>query len=172
MKLPLLQKIDIQTTDKEEILDIVKKNSLGKIPTIFIMSELTIENAKVAIKACEEAFRGQKIDPKFPYPTYFLNDYAIDQGFFPNLRGIQEAPKHFIKKIKRVKKREQGLLDKVTTLSDRINNHSISEDMDYITLKARETKELKELCAEKSFYLELLQHLKNPSRGTGGDSEV
>jgi hypothetical protein len=171
VKLPLLQKIDIKVYDEAEVKNILTKNALGKIPTILIMSDLTIEQAKVAIKAFEKCFRELKMDPHFPYPTYFLNEWSFEQDYFPNLKSMVEAPKHFLKKIKRVKKREQVLLDKVTTLSERINNHSISDDLDYITLKAKDNKVLKELCAEKSFYLELLQNLKNPSRGLE-DKEV
>lgn len=171
MKLPLLQKIEISTHDETEIATIIKKNNVGKIPTIFLFSELTIEKAKLAIKACETQFLKQKINPLFPYPSYILNEWNIDQSFFPILRNITDAPKHFVKKIKRVKKREQVLLDKVTTLSERINNHSVSDDLEYVTVKANDNKTLKDLCSEKSFYLELLMNLKNPQKGLE-DKEV
>lgn len=160
MKVPLLQKIEIGQNDISELENIFKKNNIGKIPTILIFTDLTIEQSKNAFLLTEGLCRHLEIDPQFPYPLYILNEYNIEQSFFPEINDLNSIPRHFVKKIKRIKKREQNILDKVVTLSDRISNHQVTGDLEYIALKAKDNKKLKELCSEKSFYLELLTQLQ------------
>lgn len=164
MKLPLLQKIEIENADVSELDTIFKKNAVGKTPTILIFKNLTLSGTREALEAASLVCKSSRIDPHFPYPIYFLDELNIEQSFFPVLKDINDAPRHFIKKIKRIKKREQVLLDKVTTLSERIQNHPVKEDLEYLAIKAVKNKKLKELCVEKAFYLELLTNLKSPHR--------
>ncbi len=159
MKVPLLQKIEISIKDLPELEDIFRKNSIGSIPTILIFTEMTIEHTKKAIHACEALCRQKDLDPSLPYPLYILNQWQIEQSFFPEVSDLNNIPRHFVKKIKRVKKREQNILDKVVTLSNRINNHHVTGDLEYIALKAKDNKRLKELCSEKNFYLDLITKL-------------
>lgn len=159
MKVPLLQKIEISQKDLTELENIFKKNSVGKIPSILIFTDLTIEQTQAAFQMAEGLCRHLELDPSLPYPLYVLNEWNIEQTFFPEVTDLNSVPRHFVKKIKRVKKREQNILDKVITLSDRINNHQVTSDLEYIALKAKDNKKLKELCSEKSFYLDLLTQM-------------
>lgn len=159
MKVPLMQKIEMNVKDVPDLKNIFQKNNIGELPTILIFKDFTIEQSKKMISACEIMCDKLFINPRFPYPLYILNEWNIEQSTFPEVSDINAVPRHFVKKIKRIKKREQNILDKVTTLSNRINNHSVTSDLEYITLKANDNKKLKELCAEKSFYLDLLTNL-------------
>ncbi len=164
MKLPLIQKIDILPSQFNELEVIFKKNAIGSGPTLLQFPELDGKNLGEVYKMCEESFKHLGINPRFPYPTYILSEVGLKQTFFPELKSTRAIPKHFIKKIKRIKKREQSLLDKITTLSERIKNHNISEDLNYLTNKSSKNKELRNLCSEKDFYLELIESIKGSNR--------
>lgn len=161
MKVPLLQKIEITHKDLAELESIFKKNGIGKVPSIFLFPEFTIEETEKAFEMLEDLCRHLELDPNFPYPLYVLNEWNIEQSYFPEINDLNNVPRHFVKKIKRLKKREQNILDKVITLSDRINNHQVTQDLEYITMKAEANKKLKELCSEKGFYLDLLDRMLN-----------
>lgn len=171
MKLPLLQKVEIETEDLEALKVIFKKNSLSSIPTILLFDRLQNIPVERAIAACQTAFKEMELNPLLPYPTYIVSQPGLNQTYFPEINSVREAPKHFWKKIKMVKKREQSLLTKATTLSERIHNHNLIDDLSYLKEKARQNKILKKLCSEKRFYLELLENLKNPPSQAGKDVE-
>ncbi len=171
MKLPLLQKVEINTIEEELLRGIIKKNSLNLIPTILLFDQLDNIPVEKAIKACQKTYEEMELNPILPYPTYIIHQPGLSQNYFPELKSITDAPKHFIKKIKRVKKREQALHAKATTLSERINNHNLNEDLNYIKTKAADNKKLKVLCSEKQFYLDLLEKIKNPPSRAGKEAE-
>lgn len=161
MKLPLIQKLEIIPTQVEEIQAIFKKNGVASCPTLLLFTNLNGHKLSVAFEMCQKAFQNLELNPRFPYPTYIVHEAETKQSFFPEIQSQNNLPKHFIKKIKRVKKREQSLLDKVITLSDRIKNHKIHEDLEYLKSKSQQNRELSNLCAEKSFYLELLEKMNS-----------
>jgi hypothetical protein len=164
MKLPLIQKLDILPSQFEELGTVFKKNAIGSGPTLLQFPELEGKKLGEVQKMCEEIFKQLGINPRFPYPTYIISEVGINQTFFPELKSTRAIPKHFIKKIKRIKKREQSLLDKITTLSERIKNHNISQDLNYLTNKSVKNKELRNLCSEKGFYLELIESMRSSNR--------
>ncbi|MCR9205879.1 MAG: hypothetical protein NXH75_14945, partial [Halobacteriovoraceae bacterium] len=68
------------------------------------------------------------------------------------------------KKIKRLKKREQTLHSKTITYSDRISNHALTRDLDYIEQKSDLNRILRNTYMEKKFYFDLLQRIKGNSK--------
>ncbi len=171
MRLPLLQKIEIETKDIDEICLILKRNNVSSCPTVLVFDHLKDIPMREAVKACQKAFEVSELNPLLPYPTYIVTQMGIEQRYFPEIKDTTSGPKHFRKKIKKVKKREATLLSKATTYSERIHNHNLVEDLSYLSRKARDNKALKKLCCEKSFYLNLLEDLKNPSQSGGENNE-
>ena len=162
MKLPLFQKIEVETDNVEDLIAVFKKNNLGNCPTILIFDHLDTIPVEMAINACKNAYENLGLNPQIPYPTYIVKQPGLEQSYFQEVKSVREAPKHFLKKIKMVKKREQTLLAKAVTLSNRIRNHDLINDLEYIKSKAQANKDLKNLCCEKNFYLNLLEMMKNP----------
>jgi len=162
VKLPLIQKIEIEVSTPQDIENILKKNYVGQLPTLFILTPpkgVSLEKQYIAL---ESAFQKLGIDPNFPYPTYITYETNLDQNFFPSLKGVEDAPKHFVKRIKRLKNREQALLNKANTLSSRIQNHSVSSDLNYISEKRRVNRALRDQCSERTFYEEVLAEIMDP----------
>jgi hypothetical protein len=164
MKLPLIQKIEIDQFDKEFLETTVKKNRCGSIPTLLIIHPEAGQPLEQAYRKIQEAFVLLNVNPRFPYPTYVLRDGGVEQDFFPEVESKEEIPKHFIKKIKRMKKREQTLHGKTVTFSDRISNHPLTRDLDYMEQKSNLNRVLRDSYMEKRFYLDLLQKIKGNNK--------
>lgn len=164
MKLPLIQKIEIDSFDLESLSKIFKKNQVGQCPTLISMEVPEGSSWSECALAVEKTCQELKIDPRFPYPIYLLNPVSEATGdFFPTLASLSDAPAHFKKKIKRLKNREQVLLMKTITMSDRIKNHSVPETWKYLKDKSFVNKTLRNLCHEKAFYEDILKTLSSGS---------
>lgn len=164
MKLPLIQKIEINQFDKEFLEGTIKKNHCGSIPTILIIQPEPNQPLAQAYRKIQEAFIMANINPTFPYPTYVIRDSSVEQDFFPEVESKDEVPKHFIKRIKRMKKREQVLHGKTVTFSERISNHPVTRDLDYMEQKSSMNRILRDSYMEKKFYLDLLQKIKGNNK--------
>lgn len=158
-----MQKIDIDLFDEDQLTKILKKNHVGDCPSLLILIPNKDISWVEATLKLEKVFLALSIDPRFPYPTYLLNPENIATShFFPQLATPNEAPSHFKKKIKRLKNREQTMLVKTITMSNRIKNHSVPQSWSYIKEKSFLNKTLRNLCHEKAFYEDILQELQNP----------
>jgi len=162
MKLPILQKIDIQDISKESLNSLFERSSIGMIPTILILDQGIITRRELFVKNCLEVFKTRGLNPYFPFPCYILSPEKIKTPGLPQIYTIEEAPKHFIKKIKRIKNREQTLLTKADTYQSRLQNQSITEDLKYLTRKREHNRKLRDLCSEKKFCISLLERIKSP----------
>ena len=157
MKLPLFQKIDIQDINEDSLKSIFKKNTVGQLPTILILDKDLVQFAEHFAQTCAMILEEMNINPFFPYPTYVLSQEKIHFKGMPQLRNTAEAPKHFVKKIKKVKNREQTLLSKADTFRSRIDNQSVTDDYEYLLKRRMLNHKLRDLVREKSFYQDLLK---------------
>lgn len=164
MKLPLIQKIEILEFDPQYLQGVLAKNYCGMCPTVFLLHPTPGMTMKQAVEALKQAFLASNIDPRFPYPSYIQRDLSVEQDFFTEVDTTQDVPRHFVKKIKRMKKREQTLHTKTVTLSERITNHPLSRDLEYIEQKSKMNKSLRDAVMEKKFYFDLLLKLKRPNK--------
>ncbi len=160
MKVPLLLKIDVQDISPDAINVIFDRNPIGIAPIIFILDEVVLPHKETFVKNCLQIFKQRGLSPYFPFPSYILSNEGIAHQAMPHLRSLEEAPKHFIKKIKRVKNREQALLSKADTFQSRTQNHSVTSDLEYLRRKREDNRKLRDLCHEKNFALGLLEKLK------------
>lgn len=160
MKLPILQKIDIQDTARESLQLVFERNNIGITPTILILDEAIVAHREIFAKNCLEVFKIKGLNPFFPFPCYILTPEKIQTHGLPQIRSIEEAPKHFIKKIKRIKSREQTLLSKADTYQSRIQNQSVTEDLTYLRRKREDNHKLRDLCRQKSFCATLLEQIR------------
>lgn len=160
MKIPLLLKIEVQDIALESIKYILEKNSAGKAPLLLVLDKEVVSKREVFAKNCIEVLKEKGINPYFPYPCYIVSPARIETKGIPHLHKIEQAPKHFIKKIKRIKTREQGLLTKVDTYYSRIRNQSVDDDLDYIQRKREDNRKLRDLCHQKKFFISIVEKLR------------
>lgn len=164
MKVPLIQKIEINQFDKEFLESTIKKNKCGSVPTLLVITPEPNQPLEQAFRKIQETFVLLDINPCFPYPTYVIREATVEQDFFPEVDSREDVPKHFIKKIKRLKKREQTLHTKTITYSDRISNHALTRDLDYVEQKSDLNRILRNTYMEKKFYFDLLQRIKGNNK--------
>lgn len=156
-----MQKIDIQDVSIEAVNLTFDKNPIGTVPTILVLDESVIVHREVFAQHCLAVLKERSLSPNFPFPCYILCTEKIETEGIPQLRAIEDAPKHFIKKIKRLKNREQVLLSKANTHRSRIENHSVTGDLQYLKRKREDNHKLRDLCAEKRFCMSLLEKIKS-----------
>lgn len=161
MKLPIIQKIPVQDVSIESLNLVFEHHSIGIIPTILILDKVIVAHRELFAKNCLEVFKSRGLNPLFPFPCYILSPERIETPGLPQINSIDEAPKHFIKKIKRIKNREQNLLSKAATYQSRIQNHPISDDVKYLKQKREDNRKLRDLCSEKNFCISLLEQIKS-----------
>ena len=163
MKIPLMQKIEIQDVSLESLKIVFERNPIGKAPFLFVLDESIIGQRDIFAKNCMQLFKQFAINPLFPYPNYIICPERIEDCDIAQLKSIDKAPKHFIKKIKRVKNREQSLLSKADTYQARIQNQSIDQDLNYIARKREDNRKLRDLCHQKNFCIQLVESLREKS---------
>ncbi len=161
MKVPLIQKIEVLEISEDSIRTIFDRNPIGMAPLILELDEVVIPHREAFAANCLKILKERGINPFYPYPCYILSPEKIEMVGLPQIRSIEEAPKHFIKKIKRVKNREQALLSKADTHRARIQNHSVSKDLTYLHHKREENRKLRDLCHEKNFYIRLIEKMSS-----------
>ena len=159
MKVPLIQKIEICDISEESIQLVCERNPIGSAPIVLELDEIVLPLKEAFAQNCLKVFKERGINPFFPYPCYILSPQRIETEGFPQIRKIEEAPKHYKKKIKRVKNREQVLLSKVDTHRARIQNHQISQDLNYLQNKREDNRKLRDLVHEKNFYINLIEKM-------------
>lgn len=156
----MIQKIEIDDFEDSSLEKVLLKNQVGSCPTLLSLEVPKGSSWSECALKVEANFKTLSVDPRFPYPTYLLNPMGIKTSqYFPSLAALTDAPKHFKKKIKRLKNREQVLLEKTITLSNRIKNHSVPKTWAYLLEKSFMNKTLRNLCHEKAFYNDILDTL-------------
>jgi len=167
-----MQKIEIEVFTEEALAKVFQKNHVGDCPTLISIVTPKGSSWSESALSLERTCKAMNIDPRFPYPTYLLNPMNIaTTQYFPTLATPGDAPAHFKKKIKRLKNREQVLLVKTVTLSDRIKNHSVPETWAYLKEKSFMNKTLRNLCHEKAFYQDIFAESAQKSEKRKVDHE-
>ena len=161
MKFSVIQTIEISSFKKEALEEQLLKSHCSLAPSLLYLDPPQGQSLIIGVELLKEAFLKLNISPVFPYPSYLLKEYSLNQDFFPTLDSFDRFPSHFLDKIKRLKKIEEDLHNKTTTSVDRISNHPINQDMKYLSEKAKKNQLLRDLLMEKSFYTEIYQSLKN-----------
>lgn len=161
MKLPVIQQINITNFDLPSLKEAFHNQKVGSLPLYLEISSLEKTVVEKKLLLIKEALDSLKLNSFFPYPFYIINALNIKIEGLNTLDSVIKLPKHYIFKIKRVKNREQALLNKSQIIIERINNHPLREELDLIHDQRIKNKLLKELTKETSIYHKILRNIKN-----------
>jgi len=171
MKLPVyteinideLTKIDFKDEEliKAELKKIIKKGKIGKIPNYIVTHHLSDENLKSFLKLLQSTMEKLGSSPKFPYPTYIINEKLSDHPYFFTSYSVERLPPHFFKKIKRLKAKEQLLFTKIQVVGDKVSNNPLAEKLQLLKQQANRNRELADLTFELATYEQAIEEIKN-----------
>ena len=165
MRVPVYEEIVLVNYDIMSIVDLMRKSRVGKNPSYLNLSSLEEKEVYLILETLSEAFRILKISPYFPYPFYVITPFYYPEIDIPALKSTVELPNHFRNKVKKLNNKELDLVNKTTTLSERIANQSITAKRRELRQKLKDQKRLFHLCREQSFYEDILQKLKKQGEG-------
>lgn len=164
MRVPVFEEIKLSKFDVMSIVDQFRKSKVGQGPCTI---DLRDKNAQEIVEICdiiEDALTILKISPKIPYPIYIFTPYTSTPSSCSLLKGPQQLPQHFIKRVKRLTSKELSLLNKSITLTQRILNLPLRQRERELRVGLRFHKELFKLSKEMSFYEDIQARLEKRER--------
>ena len=121
-RIPHYAEIKVDNYSIFELTEKFKEEGIGEIPLYIDLSILSDEQTLEAIQNISQSLILLNLHPYFPYPLYVITDKVNDHEIIPIIASPAELPSHFDNKIKRLKQKEQLLLNKVKLKSNRLAN--------------------------------------------------
>jgi hypothetical protein len=163
LKLPVLHKVEIEKFELGAVLTALKKEYAGEVPCVITLELEDIGEIKDALEIIVIALSTLNIHPRFPYPLYIITDKIQHHPDLCLIKKAEDIPEHFVKRLKKIKGREQALLNKTQTILERIQNHPVSEEHEYIKHYFHGRRELKDLSHQVYFFERILKKLQETS---------
>ncbi|MCP4912006.1 MAG: hypothetical protein GY909_02715 [Oligoflexia bacterium] len=160
MRLPVFQSIDCTEYSKPSLHEAFLKSGLGSFPLYIYLDLKDKEKVLEALETILDLINEMKVNIKFPYPFYVVTPVVDTYEGLMVINNTSQLPKHFVKRIKRLKNREMALLNKSKLILDRLNNHNLEEDIEKIKARSYQNKELYNLTKEYSFYNSVLEKMR------------
>lgn len=160
MNLPILTEIEIHDYAVQSLIEKFKKHEVGQKPCFF---ELQLKQASLIESALDNimaALEVMGVDPRFPYPLFIITPFVKKFLDMPILSDVSKLPSHFRCKVQRLNNKEQALLKKTNMLSNKIQNHEISNITVHIKSESSSRRMLVETCQENEFLESILESLQ------------
>lgn len=164
MRVPVFEEIKILKFDVMSVLDVFKKSKVGHGPCTIDLSTKSAQELEEILETLEDALTILKTSPKVPYPIYIFTPHTSVKTDFALIKGPEQLPQHFIKRVKRLTSKELSLLNKSITLTQRILNLPLRQRERELKVGLRFHKELFKLSKEMSFYENIQSHLDKKER--------
>jgi hypothetical protein len=176
MELPAFVEIHLESFEVNKLVELFKVHKLGKVPVILTMENTkknlklnNLDNAENKITDEEwdhlihqriinilSAIKILKVHPHYPFPVYLVSDVKLDFrqiGVFPN---INDLPRYFFCKNRKVTKREQTLLKKITIVKEKMEHGNFELAEEKMLQQSVKHKTLFRLVREADFYEKIL----------------
>lgn len=130
--IPNLKKIVIKSLDREEIIKILKDNSVGLSPALIIPCEDfydDVDLTQIILKYVEAYLKKGHHNPRFPYPTYFFTQFLSLETDIPKFSSFNEILNFFREDHLYLDQREKRFLQKIRTKSSLVANKKIDQKM-------------------------------------------
>lgn len=152
MRIPVYEEINLDNYDLGAVCDLFKTKKLSQVPMYIIIHHLKGEELEVALNNIAEALIMLNIHPKFPYPLYIVTRESTNHSSLPIVPSVEELPRHFHKKARRLKTKELILLSKCTILGRKVDNINLHQRFRQISKNAPSQRALFDMCKEVYFY--------------------
>jgi hypothetical protein len=160
MKIPILRPIEVIDFSRENLREIFNKHQVGELPYYIVLSMDDISVIRDSLDNIREVLRELNKHPRLPYPLYIVSDKISNHLDFAIVRDVNLLPKHYKVKGKRVKTKEQNLLNKVEMTAARIHNHPLDKGHAQIKNQAHLNRILKDMSVEVDFYQFVINRIR------------
>jgi hypothetical protein len=164
MKIPNLEEVIINTTDHDELIDLMKKSKVGALPVYSDLSQLGLERLLEVLSVIEDVLYELNISPQFPYPYYIITPFDGFKTIFPLVSSAKYLPRYYVNPTQRVTNKEQRLLDKIEILCAQIKNQNIQQRLEEYKVSIMPQKFIKHLAKESAFLERILNKLDGEQR--------
>lgn len=157
---PSYAEVKIESYEIFELTERLKEEGISELPLYTDLSHLNAEKTEEALTNLGQALILLNLHPYFPYPFYAITDKVGQHDQIPVVSSYDDLPKHFNNRIKRLKQKEQLLMNKVKMKSAKLANVSLYDKIGDLRNQFVSQRELLELCQEQEFYTHLIDRLK------------
>lgn len=161
MKLPVFEEIETNDYSIGQLYKTFKKASIGEIPSYICIDMDNPKLIEEALDNIKNALDNLDCSKHFPYPFYVVSPILQDYPGLNVVDSIRQLPKHFFKKPKKLKPKEQSLLNKTAILNEKVKNLNITEKLEYIQSQKENQKKLFLLTRETSFYERVMMGIRD-----------
>ena len=160
MKLPVFEEVKTTDFSVPVLIKLLHRAGAGRSAIFFHLSAKDPEQAKTQADAVVQAFEQLGLHPNLPYPCYIISSVL---KFHPVLNVValeQNLASHFRQKTKRLKNKEQSLLNRVKLVADKLTNLDLIDLDQVVKSEMKEHKKLYKLTRETHFLEMLLKSMK------------
>ena len=160
MKLPIFSSIEVTDFSKEGLVEAFIKCQLGDYPLYLYLESKDKKETLSILETVYEIITDMNINIRFPYPFYVVSPALDHYEGLLIVNNTSQLPRHFVKRIKRLKNREMTLLNKTKLMLDKLKNHDIEMELDKIKARSYQNKELFNITKENNFYQKVLESIR------------
>lgn len=161
-RIPTYSEVKLESFQVFDMTEKLKELGVGEVPLYVDLSALGLEQTQEAIQNLAQALILLNLHPYFPYPLYVISSKVNDHDVLPIIPSVEDLPEHFNNKIKRLKQKEQLLLNKVRLKSGRLSNVALYDKVAELKNQFMAQKNILRACQENDFYEYLMEKLNIP----------
>ena len=161
MRLPVYEKITPTDFSIESLKSLFISKLVGDIPCYIILPNLARNQVEQFLDNILKTLQTLRVHPVIPYPVYIITDMIQSHDELLLIKSERKLPQHFLKKSKRLKPKDQTLLNKVDVNSKKIQNSDIEDTLNELKSFISPHRTLFELSKEVDFYEDLLKQLES-----------
>ena len=160
MKLPVFEEVKTTDFSVPVLVKLLHRAGAGRSAIYIHLSAKEVELANSQADAVVSAFEQLGLHPNLPYPCYVISPVLKFHAILNVVPLEQNLPSHFRQKTKKLKNKEQSLLNRVKLVSDKITNLDLTELDKAVKAEMKEHKKLYKLTRETHFLEMLLKSIK------------
>lgn len=160
MKLPVFEELKVPNFEIPILLKALHRIGAGQLPIFVYLSAKNEAEARQQLDHITKALHELGVHPQIPFPIYAITEFIDVHPDIPIVPNEEELPQHFNKKSKRLKTKEQSLLNRVRIVAEKLNNQDLIKTDDSIKMEMSLHRRLYRLTRETHFYETILKKLK------------
>lgn len=159
MKLPVFEEVKTSDFSVTVLLKLLHRYGAGKSPLFVHLTATNPETATIQADHIAKALRELGVHPQLPFPCYVITGQIKGHSELLVVSEEKFLPSHFNKKAKRLKNKEQSLLNRVRLVADKITNQDLVELDSTVNKEMKEHRKLYRATRENHFLEQLLKGL-------------
>lgn len=160
MRVPVFEEIKITKFDVMTIIDHFRRAKVGFNPCVIDLRDKNEQEISEICEVIEDALIIMKVSAKIPYAIYIFTPHTSTHSSCSLIKGPEQLPRHFIKRVKRLTSKELNFLNKSVTLNQKILNLPLLQRERELKVGLRFHKKLFQLSKEMSFYEDIQAKLE------------